>query len=195
MPTVHEAPLDFPPPLRKKLTRDECARMAAASPEEYAKYELIEGELILKVGKSHRHIRALLLLTTWLRSVFTELMVLQEPTIDIHPQDNATSQPEPDALVLNRAYVELSGLAQPADIQLVVEVSGSSFGFDRTTKARLYARAGIVEYWIVDLERRRLIVHREPADGEYRSVFAYGENEPVAPLAAPEHAITAGQLL
>jgi len=52
-------------------------------------------------------------------------------------------------------------------------------------KARLYGRAGIVEYWVLDLTGRRLIVHREPQPGGYRSVTAYCESERVAPLASP----------
>jgi Uma2 family endonuclease len=49
----------------------------------------------------------------------------------------------------------------------------------------LYARAGIVEYWVVDVAARRLIVHRDPSEGLYGSVTAYGEEETMAPLASP----------
>jgi len=52
-------------------------------------------------------------------------------------------------------------------------------------KAALYARAGIVEHWVVDVANRRLIVHREPLSGVYRFIAVYGEDEAVAPLAAP----------
>ena len=54
-----------------------------------------------------------------------------------------------------------------------------------TTKAELYARAGIVEYWVVDVAARRLIVHRDPREGLYRSSTAYSEEEVVSPLALP----------
>jgi Uma2 family endonuclease len=55
--------------------------------------------------------------------------------------------------------------------------------FDLTTKASLYARARIVEYWVVDIPGRRIIVHRDPQEGQYRSVTAYAEQESVKPLA------------
>jgi len=67
--------------------------------------------------------------------------------------------------------------------------------FDLTTKARLYARSGIVEYWVLDVAGRRLIVHRDPVDGQYQSVIAFSEEERVATLAAPEQDIRVGELL
>jgi Uma2 family endonuclease len=67
-----------------------------------------------------------------------------------------------------------------------VEIADTTLGFDLKTKGRLYARAGIVEYWVLDLAGRRMIVHRDPHNGEYQSVAAYAEDEIVAPLAAPD---------
>jgi Uma2 family endonuclease len=55
-------------------------------------------------------------------------------------------------------------------------------------KAPLYARAGIVEYWVVDISARRIIVHRDPRDGAYRSIEAYNEQESVRPLALSQSA-------
>jgi Uma2 family endonuclease len=65
-----------------------------------------------------------------------------------------------------------------------VEISDSTLGFDLTSKAELYARAAIIEYWVVDIAARRLIVHRDPREGLYRSVTAYAEHEILAPLTA-----------
>jgi Uma2 family endonuclease len=69
-----------------------------------------------------------------------------------------------------------------------------SLPFDLTTKARLYARARIPEYWVLDLDGRRLIVHRDPMEDSYRSVNAYGENERVTTLAAPLSELRVGDL-
>jgi Uma2 family endonuclease len=69
---------------------------------------------------------------------------------------------------------------------LVVEISDSTLGFDLTTKAELYARAEIQEYWVVDVAARRLIVHRQPHQGLYRSVTAYSAHETATPLALPQ---------
>ena len=57
---------------------------------------------------------------------------------------------------------------------------------DLTTKAALYARAAIPEYWILDIAGRRLLVHRNPEDGQYASVESYSEQESLASLAKPD---------
>jgi Uma2 family endonuclease len=75
-----------------------------------------------------------------------------------------------------------------------VEVSDTSLAFDRTTKASLYSRAGFVEYWVLDVNARRLIVHREPMPDGYRSIVAFGESEKVAPLASPDRELSIGDL-
>jgi len=73
---------------------------------------------------------------------------------------------------------------QPADVVLVVEIANTTLGFDLTTRARLHARAGIADYWVVDVPGWRIIVHRDPVDGVYRMVASYAEEELVPALAA-----------
>lgn len=58
----------------------------------------------------------------------------------------------------------------PDDIALAIEVADTTLNWDRHTKGSLYSRAGIREYWIVDILQRRLIVCEDPGPGEYRSV-------------------------
>ena len=67
----------------------------------------------------------------------------------------------------------------------MAEIGDSTLVFDLTIKARLYARAGVIEYWVLDVAGRRLIVHRKPVAGKYTTVTIYAGDEPVAPLAAP----------
>jgi Uma2 family endonuclease len=89
-------------------------------------------------------------------------------------------------MVLARPSRELlTANPRPADLRLVVEISDTTLGFDLTTKAALYARAAISEYWVFDIAARRLIVHRDPRNGAYQSMVAYSDEERVSPLAAP----------
>ena len=112
----------------------------------------------------------------------------------MRPEDNPTNEPQPDIIVLKgRSRVFKKGNPQPADLHLVVEVSDTSLGFDLTKKAALYAQAGIVEYWALDVAARRLVVHREPTEGRYASVAVYGEHETVAPLAATSAEFPVGE--
>lgn len=73
---------------------------------------------------------------------------------------------------------------QPTTALLVVEVAQTSQARD-AEKAAEYAAAGVADYWIADLERSIVTVHREARDGSYTSVTAHGVGESVAPLAGP----------
>src|SRR5205814_7316881 len=121
----------------------------------------------------------------WLEDVFGRDFVNQEAPIDVAPEDNHTNEPEPDVIVLKRESSSFRSNPRPQDLHLVVEVADTTLYFDLKTKAAHYARAGIVEYWVLDVAGCRLIVHRDPQFGKYTTVMVYSENEAVAPLAAP----------
>jgi Uma2 family endonuclease len=173
-------------PLRKHWTRAECEALETTGLLDQQRLELVDGELISKMGKNRPHINALVFVQLWLIRVFGGEFVNPETPIDVRPEDNPTNEPQPDLIVLKRPSWEFKKAnPQPADLRLVVEVSDTTLGFDLTRKAALYARAGIAEYWALDIAAHRLVVHREPVDGRYVSVAVYGEQETVTPLAAP----------
>jgi len=186
MPTiVTDLPAQVVPP-RKRWTRSEYEELSSGLLDGQ-RLELIEGELIDKMGKKWPHVNSVAQLLEWLAGVFGARFVVQEAPIDVAPEDNPSSQPEPDLLVLKRERSHFIGKSpQPDDLHLAVEVADSTLGFDLGAKAALYARAGIVEYWVLDVAGRRMIVHRDPQHGTYASVVAYGAEESVAPLAAPD---------
>jgi Uma2 family endonuclease len=179
-------PVPLDPP-RKHWTRAECEALQTSGLLEQERLELIEGELITKMGKKRPHVNVLISVMAWLVRVYGEQYVNPEASIDVAPEDNPTNEPEPDLIVLTRPSREFhDSNPRPSDLRLVVEISDTTLGFDLTAKARLYARAGIREYWVFDLSERRLIVHREPGDGQYHSIAAYNEQESVIPLTAPD---------
>ena len=189
MPTlVPDIPVPSPPPdpPRKRWTRAECEAFDAQGLLDYERLELIDGDLIQKMPKKPRHSIVLALLYEWLAGIFGMRLVNQERTIDVSPEDNPTNLPEPDLIVRTRA---VSSYPKPADLQLVVEVADTTLRFDLSTKAALYARAGIREYWVVDLLDRRIVVDRDPAEGRYRSIAAYSEDETISPLAQPDRTL------
>jgi Uma2 family endonuclease len=196
MPTiVTETPRPSPAePPRKRWTRQECVALETSGIWEQQHLELIEGELISKMGKKRPHANAIAVVHAWLLRVFGEKSVNQEAPIDVAPEDNPTNEPEPDLIVLTKPSREFKDNPQPADLRLVVEISDSTLGFDLTTKARLYARARIVEYWVVDIPGQRIIVHRDPQAGKYQSIVAYAEQESVKPLASPDHEFRVAEL-
>jgi len=195
MPTTFiELPANLDP-RRKRWTRLEYDELYSSAWLNGQRLELIEGEVLDKMGKKRPHGNSLKLLRRWLDVVFGWRLVDHEMPIDVAPEDNPSNEPEPDLIVLKRDMSDFTKEnPRPEDLQLVVEVADSSLGLDLTTKAALYARAGIVEYWVLDVAGRRLIVHRDPQAGRYRSVVAYGEHESVAPLGAPESFLRVGDV-
>jgi len=90
------------------------------------------------------------------------------------------SLPEPDlALVPPVRHKN----AHPDQAFLIIEVADSSLKLDRQAKAELYARAGVAEYWIVNLAGRTIERHSEPTDGTYARVTPFRSGETVSPLA------------
>jgi Uma2 family endonuclease len=111
------------------------------------------------------------------------------------------SEPEPDVAVVAGAHGEYLA-AHPATAALVVEVADSSLRLDRRFKTAVYARAGLPEYWIVNLVDRVLEVHRDPQppagaaeDWSYCSLDTLHPPQHITPLAAPHARILVADLL
>ncbi len=153
--------LDF----RHRITVEEYHRMAEAGifgPE--PRLELLEGVLVDKMTKNPPHI----VVTDLLDNLFHRL--LPEGSGYCTSMGNPVTiedrhgEPEPDAMILRgnpRDYT--SRRRTPADAALVIEVANTSYAYDRFTKWVTYAGARVPIYWIVDLGRRRLEIHSEPA--------------------------------
>ena len=160
--------------------------------------ELIDGLLIVREPQKSRHATAVRLVQRALERAFG-------PGWDVRPQLPVAlddmSEPEPDTAVVPgdaRDYRD----AHPTSPVLVVEVAESRLAFDRRKKSSLYARAGISDYWVLNLRRRVLEVHREPEAFDlapygfrYRSIVTLTPPSTVTPLAAPWAAIPVADLL
>jgi Uma2 family endonuclease len=88
------------------------------------------------------------------------------------------SEPEPDLAVVH-ARDAASRTEHPTTALLVIEVAGESLRFDRQSKAALYARAGVPEYWIVNLAEAKVEVHRKPdaPSANYREMLVFHRGE------------------
>lgn len=182
-------------PRRKLWSRDECATLESSGLFDREHLELINGELISKMGQNRPHAITLARLCAWLMQTFGHDFVQPNAPIDVSPADNPTNEPEPDVIVLNRNMTEFSANPRPEDLRLVAEVSDSTLYFDLNQKASLYARAGITEYWVIDVQARRLIVHRSPVSGAWESVSVHTELETISPLSAPDREFSAAMAL
>jgi len=105
------------------------------------------------------------------------------------------SVPQPDLVPLKpRRDNYFSSHPTGADVLLVVEVSDSTLAFDLATKIPLYARSGIPEVWVVDINAKGVRVFRETSAGAYRTSFNRCGDERVAAALLPDIAIRVGAL-
>ena len=156
------------------------AMIAAGVLGEDNRVELLDGYLTARMSTNPPHAAAVYRCSEWLRGrtdreqtfVFTERPITLPPA----------SEPEPDvAAVVSRADFYTSSHPKPADVSLVVEVADDSLTKGRTVKQRIYAEAGILEYWIVNLRARQLERYTQPrpARPEVGQLASYAEAEVV----------------
>jgi Uma2 family endonuclease len=184
-----------PFPNRIRFTRRLCSTLYDSG---YLteRYELIDGEILLRMGNGPAHRNALILVHAWLASVFGLLSIQNQSAIDVGTADPEHNEPVPDLAVTKAPpshYAEAN--PGPEDLSLVVEIADTSLRTDRTVKASLYARAGIQEYWVVDVNGRRIYVYRQPDPAGYKEVAVYGETESIATLARPNDVISVAAIL
>ncbi|HEY3099215.1 MAG TPA: Uma2 family endonuclease [Methylomirabilota bacterium] len=186
-------------PALHRWTRREYARLIAHGFfDEDDPIELLDGLLLVKEPQSSPHRTAVGLVAKALERAFGDGWFVQTQS-PIGLDDR--SEPDPDVCVVRgslRDYVS----AHPTHPALIVEVALSGLRVARGRKAAAYARAGIADYWIVNLIDRVLEIHREPAPPSparrrwgYATIERLGADAAVTPHAAPSARIPVADLL
>lgn len=177
---------------RHRFTVEEYHKMAEAGVlSEDDRVELIEGEIVEMTPIGWRHARCVSNLNMLLAHFAGDRYVVsvQNPiTVSEH------GQPQPDlALVREMPAGRLPG---PDEVILVVEVSDTTLPYDKNVKLPIYARAGISEAWIVDLQSEIVEVHTEPRPGGYARVRRYdrGDDE-LRSETVPDLILPVGEIL
>lgn len=156
--------------LAKRLINvDEYYRMAETGIlTEADRVELIHGEILnmSPIGSKHMAVvnRLNKLLTEYLSN--DEIVSIQNPV-----KINDLNVPEPDISVL-KFREDFYAQQHPGgqDVLLVIEVSETTFSYDKEIKLPLYASVGIPEYWIINLEKKEIEVHKLPAEDIYKNI-------------------------
>jgi Uma2 family endonuclease len=193
VPTFHG-----PTPAPRRWTRAEYYQMAELGWFRGQRVELIEGEIMVLSPQKAEHWTTTDRITDLLRSDFgSGFHVRMQGPIDFGP----ISEPEPDVAVVAGSRAQYA-THHPTTAVLIVEVSESSLDYDRTRKASLYARAGIADYWIVNLVNNQLEVRRDPHPDPsqpyghgYASLTTLVPPAVVSPLAAPQVSLAVADLL
>jgi Uma2 family endonuclease len=158
--------------------------------------ELLEGCLVVAEPHHTPHATSIDLVGEALRQAFG---VGWRVRVQLPLGLRADSEPEPDVAVVRGDARDFLA-DHPATAALVVEIADASLELDRQLKARIYARAGITDYWIVNLIDRVVEVHRDPVvagrrGSRYRDVTVMAASERIVPLAAPFSSILIADLL
>ncbi len=155
--------------------------------------ELIEGEIIQMAAIGRRHAaRVDRLAEFFYDQVRTSAIVRVQNPICL----NDNSEPQPDiALVQRRADFYEESLPNSQDVLLLVEVADSTVNYDRDVKIPHYARSGIQEVWLWDLEANCLEVYRDPTTNGYISMQRFERGQLVSPLAFPELTVSIDLIL
>ena len=169
-----------------KLTLEEYDAMIARGefePAEDHHVELIYGELrqMSPAGPEHEDIVDILNEWSFSNTPRGKVRVRMQNSVGVPELDSA---PEPEiAWVRQKSYK--SGRPLPKDVLLVIEVAYSSIDYDLGEKLDLYARAGVPEYWIVDVANQTVEVFRSPSKKGYRDTKTYAAGQTISPQAFP----------
>ena len=159
--------------------------------DETDRVELIEGELIdmAPIGSKHAFRVDSIARALQLAAGTSFLVRVQNPILL-----GEHSEPQPDiAVVKDKNYSAAHPCAE--DVLVIVEVSDTTLAYDRDVKLSLYARHGIPEVWLLDVNAGELTVYREPAEGQYRLIRKPTTAEVVSPTLVSGVAISLAQVL
>ena len=155
----------------RPLRREEYDRLIELGAFEDERVELLSGMLVAMSPQGARHAHATMRLhELLLRALGDRAEVRSHSPLSL-PED---SEPESDVAVVPPGDYSRE---HPSGAYLVVEVADSSLQKDRNIKARLYAAAGILEYWLVNLSEDLVEIYRAPAGGEYQAISRHGRQE------------------
>jgi Uma2 family endonuclease len=180
-------------PTRTRITSERYQKMVATGVlTKYDRIELIEGDMLdmAPIGTKHSAITNRL-------NEFLILAISRSATIVVGGPVNLGefSEPQPDLMLLKRRADFYGGkIPEAADVLLLIEVSDSSLSFDQSVKLGLYARYGVAEYWVVDVQGRRVVTYSEPTAKGYERKREFATTDTVAPQAFPDVKIAVGDI-
>jgi Uma2 family endonuclease len=187
--------LPLEPNRLKRLTVQDYHRMSELGildPSE--RTELIAGQIVLMASKGTPHVLTLRLLAIALEALLRHQPVFVS-TQDPIRLDNY-SEPEPALTIVQGTIQDYADHhPRPNEVSLVVEVADSTLKQDCEIKDKLYAQAGIADYWVVDLKNRQLHIFRHPTPAGYTSHLILTEPNQVSPLAFPDIALALTAIL
>ena len=180
---------DVAPERIRPLLRTEYDRLVESGAFENERLELLDGMLVTMTPQDAAHAHTVQRLAEVLTVALAGRAIVRTQSPLALLDD---SEPEPDIAVVPPGDYSAS---HPAQAHLVIEVAESSVRRDRLVKGPIYARGHVGEYWLVDLNRRAVEVHRNPRGGQFTSLAQLGPHDSLCPLDFPEIAIAIATVL
>ncbi|OGF53023.1 MAG: hypothetical protein A2Z21_08670 [Candidatus Fraserbacteria bacterium RBG_16_55_9] len=180
--------------LKRRFTVEEYYKMAEAGIfSEDDRVELLDGEIVEMTPIGSSHAACVDRLTRLFGRLIGETASLR---VQSPIRLSKSSEPQPDlALLKPRSDFYAQAHPGPEDVFLVVEVAETSAGIDRKVKIPLYAKAGIPEVWLVDLDEERIEVYRNPSAKGYGEVQRFRRGRSLAPQALPDMKLSVSDIL
>ncbi len=175
-------------------TTEEYHRMAETGIlNEDEPVELLEGRIIWMSAKGTAHSSAVARTYKLLqKSLDGYAWIICQDPITL----NQRSEPEPDIAVVKIDSLDYADHhPTPREVYLIIEVADSSVKFDCETKGKVYAQAGIGDYWVLDVVERKLYVFRDCSNDGYGSETTLGEYATISPLQFPDLQIEVSKML
>ena len=165
-------------PVHALTVADVDAMVQAGILEESSRIELLDGVLVemSPQGPPHAYaLRQLMMLGAPVAAAAGLELSVQGP-LDV---GSRISLPEPDFAIVPKTPID----RHPTGALLVAEMGNTSLRMDLGPKARIYATAGIPEYWVLEVKRREIVVHREPSGSRYEYVERVGVGDTLSAIA------------
>ena len=182
---VELSPLTLADMPLKRWTVDDYHRMLASgilTPED--RVELLDGRIVEMVPQDPPHASRIDDGGDYLKALFaSRAKVRIQLPITLAPG----SEPEPDFAIVRQDETRYrTRHPYPEDVLLLIAVADSTLKRDRGSKSKIYARAGIPEYWIVNFKQRQVLVFQKPQDGDYQTEQTFTDQDQIAPLLMPD---------
>jgi Uma2 family endonuclease len=179
---------------KKLFTVEEYYRMVDAGilkPRD--RVELIEGEIVEMSPIGNRHVACVSRTNHLFVTAFKKRAI-------VSPQNplrlNNYNEPQPDFIILKpREDYYSSQSCTPDDTFFVVEISDTTLRYDTRVKLPLYARFGVPELWIENLQKDVLLVCREPIGNNYKTQLTLTRGDSISPIAFPDVVFAVEDLL
>lgn len=160
--------------------------------------ELIEGQIIEMSPMSSLHATAVTIISNVIEKIFGKGYFAR---VQMPIDAGIISEPEPDIAIIKGNIRDYKN-SHPQQAELIIEVADTSLDYDRKTKGSIYAKMGVKDYWIYNINEQLFEIYRDPVKDEtkltgfgYTTILILKSGNTIAPLTKPKKSIAITDLI